>query len=823
MGVVYRARDLALDREVAVKLLLPRFAPGSGVAVRFVDEARITAQLQHPGIPAVYQVGTLADGRPFLAMKLIKGRTLADLLADGGTDGDTRTDPPARAGGGGGAPAGGTKPGARSPRPPDAVDPLAVFQAVCQAVGYAHAHGVIHRDLKPANVMVGAFGEVQVMDWGLAKVLAGREGERPEVPDPGPGAAPTEIRTLRDSDGTYTQAGSVLGTPAYMPPEQAAGEVAKVGPRSDVFGLGGLLCVLLTGRPPLDGDDPEGVRVNAIRGRTEAAFARLDACGADPGVVALCKRCLAFEPADRPGSADAVAAEVAALRRAADDRARQAEARAAEQAGRRRATVRAAGAVAAVLLLGVIGTTAGLARADRARRDAEAARQAEADQRAAAEAARGEAEAKEAEAGAVVTFFEERVFAAARPKGQDGGLGHDVTLREAITAALPALAAGFADRPLVEARLRRTLGATFRYLGEAGAAAGQFERARALYAGRLGPDRPDALAAANGLAVCYQDLGRHADALRLHEETLAACRRALPPDHPETLRSLHNLAFAHYTLGRYADALALHEQALAAAERALPPDHRVTLWSLHGVALCHAALGRYADALALHERTLAARRRALPADHPDTLWSLHNVAFCSAALGRWADALGLYREVLAARRRVLPPGHPDTLMSRWGVATALCRLGRGAEAVPVIDECLAGAAGKAVDPGMVPEVAALRLRHFERAGDPAGCRATAELWEGLNRPDPDSLYTAACFRAVAAAVRTRAPGADAARLAAEDADRAVGWLHEAVAAGFRDRGHIEQDDDLAAVRGRADFRAVVGSLPYLAPPPRPVR
>src|SRR5947209_14102911 len=181
MGVVYRARDLALDREVAVKLLRDEFAPGSAAAARFVDEARITGQLQHPGIPPVYQVGALPDGRPYLAMKLIKGQTLDELL----------------------------KAGVR-------VDPLGTFEAVAQAVGYAHAHGVVHRDLKPANVMVGAFGEVQVMDWGLAKVLAGG-GRAADDPDATLG---TEVRSTRGA-AEATQAGSLLGTPAYMPPEQA--------------------------------------------------------------------------------------------------------------------------------------------------------------------------------------------------------------------------------------------------------------------------------------------------------------------------------------------------------------------------------------------------------------------------------------------------------------------------------------------------------------------------------------------------------------------------------------------------------------------------
>jgi hypothetical protein len=291
MGVVYRARDQSLDREVAVKILLDKYSPGSATAARFVDEAKITGQLQHPGIPAIYQFGELADGRPFLAMKLIKGDTLESKLT------------------------------AKSP-----VNVQAVFEAVCQAVAYAHDHGVIHRDLKPANIMVGAFAEVQVMDWGLAKTLAsGVASPRRSDDDPDATAGSSEVRSPRESSLDNTQAGAILGTPSYMSPEQAAGEVEKIDKRSDVFGLGSVLCRMLTGKPPFDGANAEAVRLNAVRGRTEAAFARLTACGAEPELVALCRRCLAFEPADRPVDAGAVATEVARLRAAAVDRARQAE------------------------------------------------------------------------------------------------------------------------------------------------------------------------------------------------------------------------------------------------------------------------------------------------------------------------------------------------------------------------------------------------------------------------------------------------------------------------------------------------------------------
>ncbi len=219
MGVVYRAIDTAFGREVAIKVLQEKYSPKSGAARRFAEEARITGQLQHPAIPPVHDIGTLPDGRPFLAMKLIKGQTLDDLLK-------ARTDLHA-----------------------DRGRFVAAFEAVCQAVAYAHAHKVIHRDLKPANVMVGSFGEVQVMDWGLAKVLGTRT---PDSTDYDETFGATEIQSVRDSDADFTQAGSVLGTPAFMPPEQAIGAIDQIDERSDVFGLGAILCMILTGKPPLN-------------------------------------------------------------------------------------------------------------------------------------------------------------------------------------------------------------------------------------------------------------------------------------------------------------------------------------------------------------------------------------------------------------------------------------------------------------------------------------------------------------------------------------------------------------------------------------------
>jgi len=375
MGVVYRARDTALDRDIAIKLLSDRYPPDSPAARRFAEESRITGQLQHPGIPAVHQVGTLAGGRPYLAMKLIKGSTLETILMQ-------RPDAAADRGG-----------------------LLAAFEAVCQAVGYAHAHRVIHRDLKPANVMVGAFGEVQVMDWGLAKVLGQETSGAADTEAAEQTRVWTEVSPTPEG-GSHTMAGSLVGTPAFIPPEQALGEVDKVNERSDVFGLGAILAVILTGEPPYVGESFESVRVQAVRGKLDDCFARLDGSGAEPELVALCKTCLAFEPADRPADAGAVAQAVAGLRAAADERARRAElervrvegekataaAQSAERRKRRRLVIGAA-AVLAVAALG--GLTAVLEVQRRANSDLAGKNVELADEQAAAEAARDDAQRKE--------------------------------------------------------------------------------------------------------------------------------------------------------------------------------------------------------------------------------------------------------------------------------------------------------------------------------------------------------------------------------------------------------------------------------------------
>src|SRR5262245_9744728 len=234
MGCVLRGRDADLGRDVAVKVLLEKHIGRTELLRRFVEEAQIAGQLQHPGIVPVYEMGQLPDKRPYFSMKLVKGQTLARLLTERGSseplvqgEEDRRAVCPAAA---------------------DRPQLLEVFAQVCQAVAYAHARGVIHRDLKPSNVMVGDFGEVLVLDWGVAKLLprgavADEAGARQEPPA---GEAPTEVRSGGNGNstavksGSQTEAGSVIGTPAYMAPEQARAELHRVDERADVFGLGAI-------------------------------------------------------------------------------------------------------------------------------------------------------------------------------------------------------------------------------------------------------------------------------------------------------------------------------------------------------------------------------------------------------------------------------------------------------------------------------------------------------------------------------------------------------------------------------------------------------
>ena len=305
MGEVRRVFDRQLSRSVALKILHEDITSPELVA-RFLEEAQVTAQLAHPGILPVHDVGRLADGRLYFTMKEVHGRTLRRVIAE------VHAASPADAWGTG--PSGWTFRRL-----------LAAFHQVCQAMSYAHARRVVHRDLKPANVMVGSFGQVLVLDWGLAKVLgAGDEAEPLELSevmaadpeglgtDPSLRASLAPVESER-SDQYATRAGVVGGTILYMPPEQALGMVERLGPQADVYALGAMLYEILAGRPPYDVADPAALFQASLKG-PGACPGRLEGQGEGRPIPEplweLCQRCLMFAVGERPRDAGEVAAAV---------------------------------------------------------------------------------------------------------------------------------------------------------------------------------------------------------------------------------------------------------------------------------------------------------------------------------------------------------------------------------------------------------------------------------------------------------------------------------------------------------------------------------
>ena len=362
LGAVFVALDGELHREVALKQILEKHADDPVSRQRFVAEAEITGGLEHPGVVPVYGLGTDCFGHPYYAMRFIKGDSLKEAIARYSEDEALQKDP-----------------GRRSL---ELRKLLRRFTDVCNAIAYAHSRGVIHRDIKPANIIVGKYGETLVVDWGLAKAV-GRA-------DPSTGE---QTIAPSSSGSSETLPGSAMGTPAYMSPEQARGELDRLGPRSDVYSLGATLSCLLTGKPPFEGEDI-GVILRAVQegqfGRPSQHDSKLD-----KALEAVCLKAMATSLQDRYATPKALADDLD--RWMADEPVtawREPFSRRAGRWARRNRTAVTAAAVA--LLAGVVGLSAVLAVQTRA--TAAIARALDNETRAGAELAASNAELKSSKA-----------------------------------------------------------------------------------------------------------------------------------------------------------------------------------------------------------------------------------------------------------------------------------------------------------------------------------------------------------------------------------------------------------------------------------------
>jgi tetratricopeptide (TPR) repeat protein len=655
MGVVYMAeQEHPVRRRVALKIIKPGM-DSEQVIVRFEAERQALALMDHPNIARVLDAGTTASGRPYFVMELVHGVPITQYCDDAQL----------------------------TPR-----ERLELFVPVCRAIEHAHQKGIIHRDIKPSNVLVTLYDgkpAPKVIDFGVAKATDQQLTER----------------TM------FTQYGSIVGTLEYMSPEQAEMSALMVDTRSDIYSLGVLLYELLTGSTPLDrprlretgyaeilsrikDEEPSkpSTRLSELKGtlasisahrKTEPAKLKKLVRGDLDWIV---MKALEKDRTRRYETASGFARDiehylegdpVEACPPSAGYRLRR-------YARKHRAALAAVAAFATLLVLGAVLSAW----------QAIVATRAEVRAKAESEKARRAA----AEAQAVLGFFQDRVLAAARPEGQEGGLGKDVTIRAAVDAAEPKIAVAFREQPTVEASVRGVLGTTYHFLGEPALAIRQLTRALELRSAELGADHPDTLLTQNNLALAYRDDGQWDRAIPLFERTLRVETARLGADHPSTLLTQNDLALTYRDSGQVDRAIALFEPTLAARAARLGADHPDTLLTQQNLAMAYREAGRWDRAIPLFERTLAAQTARLGPDHPFTLLTQNNLAPAYLAVGQVDRAIALLEQTLASRAAKLGADHPSTLSSQNNLALAYQAAGRLDQAIALFERTLAARVAK---------------------------------------------------------------------------------------------------------------------------------
>ncbi|MEX1309110.1 MAG: serine/threonine-protein kinase, partial [Candidatus Sulfomarinibacteraceae bacterium] len=608
MGAVYRAErvDGEFDQEVALKLL-HRDMDTPELRARFLAERQLLAGLEHPNIARLVDGGVTEEGRPYFVMELVDGRPITQYCSENRLSVE---------------------------------EILRLHLDVVDAVSYLHRNLVVHRDLKPSNIFVDHEGRVKLLDFGIAKMLAG-----------GPDAQ------------MLTRTGQQLMTPEYAAPEQLLGE--PVTTATDVYALGAVLFELLTGTRPHEGRKPNDHGPTRDLPPTPSSVIRSDSVPtnrgtATPGIEisrdldAICLKALRPDPGDRYPSAEQLGSDIERHLAGQPVGARAAtfSYRAGLFVRRHRGGVLIAGLVAALVILGVV-------REVSLRNDAERAR--------------NEAEIEASKAVAVSRFLGDLLSSVDPKKAQ----GEEVAVADVLEQASARIADSpeLAAQPEVEAAVRQTIAGTYVSLGRYEDALEHQERAVELL-GWPESHEPEALSAAAELGVLYQRLGLAKAAEDLIRSVLEIRTATLGEDHPASLRSLNQLADFLFSQGRIDEVEPLDRKTLEIRRRVLGEDHPDTLRSLNGLAATLFNQGRYAEAAPLFEEGLDTRRRTLGENHPDTLTLANNLAACYLEQGRYTEAEALQREVVAGRTRVLGPEHDQTAMSIHNLGVTLAQLGR---------------------------------------------------------------------------------------------------------------------------------------------------
>ncbi len=613
LGEVYRAVDSELHRVVAIKGLQQRFASSPEMIRRFLMEAEVTARLEHPGIVPVYRMIQHPNGSPAYVMRFIEGQTLQDVVAS------------FHSGGG------------------DSLEfrrLLQTFILVCHTIAYAHSRGVIHRDLKPQNIMLGRFGEVLVVDWGLAKIV-GRVADHDKL-------TPASEETLVPSgsgSGTETQLGSAVGTPAFMSPEQAAGRWDVIDHRTDVYGLGAVLYSILCGKKPFEANNwPE---TQQLIQRGQFARPREVNLKISRPLEAICLRAMALRPEDRYASAMKLAQDMERL--LADEPIEAYLESSLERAKRLIKRYRnGIGIVALVMTIAVCGLASSLFLLDRKNREIVGQRLL--------------TESAQRRLTALNRFLIDDVIRQADP--ENNPVGNRMTVRDLLDHASVNIESdpGMAQTPEVECEIRTVLGQVYQKLGVHSEAIRHFKKAWTLLAITKGDSDLETLVARNDYVYVVVDRDLGEDAFSLAESAYEQCKSSLGPTHPETARAQATLAAWHNSNSEPEVAERLIRQSSAVLHTTLGPNDRLTIDVDNSLAVSLGTSNQLKDA----EKVIAsvvARRRLNPRD-PDLTLALGNHGFILLILGRYTEAEQKAIEALAIGESTQGSDAPNTLQAK---------------------------------------------------------------------------------------------------------------------------------------------------------------